>query len=313
MTFIFAISIASMPILLMKRDMLVLICNPITLWISLPILTALRRLSLLVSLNNSRFRWRIQTFQSSRIARCLILSLLLENEILLFSWATSTLIISYGAPPASMLIRVRSLKKNITDHLFLFNLLFSPTFISHPIRILLHFTIINLTLALTSSIASLYDIIVLLDLFNDHYPIEIQVNCLIKTAKIFSYKIIPSQWSEAKQYLHDNASTIVQSIDSIGPDPLLQYDTFCNLVFNSFNTYFLLHSLADGIALDSLVRLTLRKISSFDSLVVVRMYRCSQSSQCEALLEFLKRLLGIIMSIIARWYVNAIALFANLA
>lgn len=63
--------------------------------------------------------------------------------------------------------------------------------------------------------ASLCDIHILSGLFSDHLLIEVQINCLIKTANVFSYKIMltPFQWSEVKQYLVDNASIITQSID----------------------------------------------------------------------------------------------------
>lgn len=132
----------------------------------------------------------------------------------------------------------RILCEGINAHsLIVLNPLSFPTCVSHPFR---NPSTIDLAIA-SCGIASKCDVRVPSDLFgSDHHPVEVRINCLVRTVSIFSYKInfTPSQWAEIKQYLCDNGNSISQSIASINPDDLLiQYNTFLELISQSFKTF----------------------------------------------------------------------------
>ncbi|KYN06782.1 hypothetical protein ALC62_02263 [Cyphomyrmex costatus] len=130
------------------------------------------------------------------------------------------------------------LSKCIDDyHLVILNPPSSPTHVSSSSS---SSSTIDLAIA-SPRISSLCDTRILPDLFgSDHYPVEVQVNCMVRTVAVFSYKIKLSkpQWTEVVHYLHTNAAFISQSIKDIDPDdPVSQHNTFMELVSASYENF----------------------------------------------------------------------------
>ncbi|KYN10883.1 hypothetical protein ALC57_16983 [Trachymyrmex cornetzi] len=75
---------------------------------------------------------------------------------------------------------------------------------------------------------------------SDHYPIMVQVNCLVSTSTVFSYKVKLSkaQRDDIELYLFNNANSISQAVRDINPDdPVSQYNTFMNLISASYERF----------------------------------------------------------------------------
>ncbi|XP_018360461.1 PREDICTED: uncharacterized protein LOC108759487 [Trachymyrmex cornetzi] len=97
-------------------------------------------------------------------------------------------------------------------------------------------------LAIASShISPLCDTRILPDLLgSDYHPVEVSVNCLVRTSSVFSCKIklTKEQWSEVESKLHNMANSISQTIKDINPnDPVSQYNTFMELISTSFEHF----------------------------------------------------------------------------
>ncbi|KYN12409.1 hypothetical protein ALC57_15424 [Trachymyrmex cornetzi] len=75
---------------------------------------------------------------------------------------------------------------------------------------------------------------------SDHFPIMVQVNYLVRTSTVFSYKVTLSkaQRDDMELYLHNNANSISQAVRDINPDdPVSQYNTFMNLISASYERF----------------------------------------------------------------------------